>query len=144
LLEIALAPATISTESIRRAQTMSLTAARTRPRGSRANATACTAVRKTSARTQIVGKDRGFDTSCDSKTALASSLGYGSYCRFISVAPREIAGREIDSQPPHDGLNRKLGSIGANVGYLYFLPPINRRRRSRCLPLQPPHTTCNS
>ena len=71
---------------------MSLTAARTRPRGSRANATACPDVRKTSARTQIVATDRSFDTGCDSRAGLISSVGYGSYCQFVSVVPREIAG----------------------------------------------------
>ena len=67
---------------------MSLTAARTRPRGSTANDTASPAVRKTGASIQIFETDRSFDTLCDSKTALLSPVRYGSYCQLVSVVPR--------------------------------------------------------
>ena len=59
---------------------MSLKAARARPRGSMAKATASTDVRKTSARIQTLESSRNFGgTLCDSKTALLPPLGYGSY-----------------------------------------------------------------
>jgi hypothetical protein len=59
---------------------MSLKAARARPRGSKAKATASTDVRKTSARIQTLESSRNFGgTLCDSKTALLAPLGYGSY-----------------------------------------------------------------
>ena len=61
---------------------MSLAAARAKPRGSRANATTSTAVRKTSVKIQIFESCPNFaGTSCDSKTALLTALGYGSYMR---------------------------------------------------------------
>jgi len=56
---------------------MSLKAARARPRGSKAKATA---MRKTRERIQIFESRRNFGgTLCDSKTALLPTLGYGSY-----------------------------------------------------------------
>ena len=59
---------------------MSLKAARARPRGSKAKATASTDVRKTSARIQTLESSRNFGgTLCDSRTALLPPLGYGSY-----------------------------------------------------------------
>jgi hypothetical protein len=59
---------------------MSLKAARARPRGSKAKATASTDVRTRSVRVQTFESRRNFGgTLCDSKTALLTPLGYGSY-----------------------------------------------------------------
>src|SRR5215469_2490591 len=80
LLDIPFKLVTISTESIRRAQTMSLNAARARPRGSRANAIPSNAVREASVKVQIFENCRNFrGTPCDSKAALLPPVGYGSY-----------------------------------------------------------------
>ena len=74
---------------------MSLKAARARPRGSKAKATASTDVRKTSARIQTLESSRNFGgTLCDFKTALLAPLGYGSYMPAWLRSPNDVAIRK--------------------------------------------------
>ena len=84
---------------------MSLEAARARPRGSKAKATASTDVRTRSVRVQTFESSRNFGgTLCDSKTGRFTPVGYGSYmrarCHFRLTGNSYLIdkGRVVDNQ----------------------------------------------